>query len=48
MGEVVCAEAALVRGQSLDEMDAIEHCRKQLSVFKVPQKVEFVDFLIPA
>jgi len=46
MGEVVSAEVALVRGQVMDERDVIEHCKKLLSVYKVPQKVEIVDSLV--
>ena len=43
--EAVTAVVVVKAGQSLDEAAVIEHCRKSLARFKVPQKVVFVESL---
>lgn len=44
LGEVVQAEV-VAADQDLDAEALIAHCRKQLSTYKIPQRIEFVDKL---
>jgi long-chain acyl-CoA synthetase len=44
-GEAVRLFAAKVPGATLTEADLIAHCRRQLSAYKVPKEVRFLDAL---
>ena len=43
MGELVCADIVLIERDGFDEEELINHCRKLLSSFKVPQRITIVD-----
>ena len=43
--EAVTAVVVVKAGQSLDEQTVIEHCRRNMARFKVPQRVVFVESL---
>jgi acyl-CoA synthetase (AMP-forming)/AMP-acid ligase II len=44
-GEIVVAAVVLKQGHSATEADLIAHCRADLSSFKVPKKIDFLDQL---
>lgn len=43
MGQIVQAEIVLNPGQDIDQEELISFCRKNLSAFKIPQRVKKVD-----
>ncbi len=43
MGQIVQAEIILKEGQDIDQEDLISFCRKNLSSFKIPQRVKKVE-----
>ena len=45
LGEVVEADVVLVQGSTGDVEELISHCRKSLTVHKLPQRIRFVDQL---
>ena len=44
-GEKVCGYLVLAPGQEVDEAAIIEHCRNDLTAYKVPKKIVFLDEL---
>jgi len=42
-GEIVVAAVTLKSGSAVDEAELIAHCRKYLSSFKVPKRIDFRD-----
>ena len=42
-GEVVVADVMLKKNTALQEEELIQHCRRSLSAFKVPQRIQVVD-----
>ncbi|HEY8934018.1 MAG TPA: class I adenylate-forming enzyme family protein [Cyclobacteriaceae bacterium] len=44
-GELVCADIMLSTNSDFDEEDLINHCRKVLSPFKIPQRINVVDHI---
>ena len=44
-GEIVVAVVVLKPGAQADEQSLIEHCKKRLSSFKVPKRIDFRDTL---
>lgn len=45
-GETVIALVVLAEGESVGEIEIIEHCRERLAHFKCPTRVEFRDSLV--
>jgi acyl-CoA synthetase (AMP-forming)/AMP-acid ligase II len=42
-GEVVVAAVTLKPGSAADEAELIAHCKKHLSSFKIPKRIDFLD-----
>src|SRR5882724_6242831 len=42
-GEIVVAAVTLRAGKSVDEAELIAHCKKHLSSFKIPKRIDFRD-----
>ena len=42
-GEIVVAAVTLRAGKSVDEAELIAHCKKHLSTFKIPKRIDFRD-----
>jgi acyl-CoA synthetase (AMP-forming)/AMP-acid ligase II len=42
-GEIVVAAVTLKPGSSIDEAELIAHCKKHLSSFKIPKRIDFRD-----
>jgi acyl-CoA synthetase (AMP-forming)/AMP-acid ligase II len=43
LGERVAAWVQVAPGETLDPRELIEHCRKRLARYKVPEKIELID-----
>lgn len=43
MGQIVQADIVIEEGQKIDTEDIIFYCRKNLSTFKIPQRIKVVD-----
>jgi len=44
-GEVVKAYIVLLNGESINVDDLLEHCRQQLTAYKIPKQIEFISEL---